>query len=43
MMTWQPQDEPLRTLVLCLRDSLSGNQAAQKNAELVRFARNTEH
>ncbi|KAF2430942.1 ARM repeat-containing protein [Tothia fuscella] len=35
MMTWQPQDEPLRQLVQCLRDSLSGDPSAQKNAELM--------
>ncbi|KAK5167910.1 hypothetical protein LTR04_006969 [Oleoguttula sp. CCFEE 6159] len=36
MMTWQPQEEPLRQLAQCLKDSLSGHdQALQKNAELM--------
>lgn len=35
-MTWQPQDEPLRQLTQCLRESLSGyDQTTQKNAELM--------
>ncbi|KAH7128429.1 armadillo-type protein [Dendryphion nanum] len=35
-MTWQPQDEPLRQLAQCLRESLSGHdQTTQKNAELM--------
>lgn len=35
-MAWQPQDEPLRQLSGCLKDSLSGhNKAAQKQAEIV--------
>ncbi|KAJ5226296.1 hypothetical protein N7468_007521 [Penicillium chermesinum] len=33
-MDWQPQDEPLRQLAYCLRDSLNGrDQAVQKQAE----------
>ena len=37
MMAWQPQDEPLRQLAQCLRDSLSGHDiSAMKAAELVR-------
>ncbi|KAI9373124.1 armadillo-type protein [Aspergillus egyptiacus] len=33
-MEWQPQEEPLRQLAYCLRDSLNSyNQAAQKQAE----------
>jgi hypothetical protein len=36
VMAWQPQEEPLRQLSSCLRDSLSGhNKNAQKQAELV--------
>jgi len=36
MMAWQPQEEPLRQLAQCLKDSLSGHdKTAQKNAELV--------
>ncbi|KAF2816007.1 transportin-2 [Mytilinidion resinicola] len=35
-MAWQPQEEPLRQLAQCLRDSLSGHDKnAQKNAELL--------
>ena len=35
-MTWQPQEEPLRQLAQCLKDSLSGhNQTLQKNAEIM--------
>ncbi|KAF2874044.1 transportin-2 [Massariosphaeria phaeospora] len=35
-MAWQPQDEPLRQLTQCLRDSLSGHdQTVQKNAEIM--------
>ncbi|KAF2197588.1 transportin-2 [Delitschia confertaspora ATCC 74209] len=35
-MTWQPQEEPLRQLAQCLKDSLSGHDpSAQKNAELM--------
>lgn len=35
-MAWQPEQEPLRQLSGCLRDSLSGhNKAAQKQAEIV--------
>lgn len=35
-MAWQPQEEPLRQLSGCLKDSLSGhNKNAQKQAELV--------
>jgi hypothetical protein len=37
-MEWQPQDEPLRQLACCLRDSLHPhNRAAQKQAEQVGF------
>ncbi|TAQ85689.1 hypothetical protein B7494_g5985 [Chlorociboria aeruginascens] len=36
VMAWQPQEEPLRQLSRCLRDSLSGhNKTAQKQAELM--------
>jgi hypothetical protein len=36
VMAWQPQEEPLRQLSSCLKDSLSGhNKNAQKQAELV--------
>ena len=36
VMAWQPEEEPLRQLSSCLRDSLSGhNKNAQKQAELV--------
>jgi hypothetical protein len=32
-MAWQPQEEPLRQLAQCLRDSLSGHDPnARKNA-----------
>ena len=35
-MDWQPNQESLRTLAACLKDSLSGfNKAAQKQAEIV--------
>lgn len=35
-MDWQPQDEPLRQLACCLRDSLNGqNPALRKQAEEV--------
>lgn len=35
-MAWQPEDEPLRQLVQCLKDSLAGqNPSVQKNAEIV--------
>lgn len=35
-MEWQPEDEPLRQLSGCLKDSLSGhNKNAQKQAEVV--------
>lgn len=35
-MDWQPQDEPLRQLAQCLKDSLRGHdQNALKNAEAV--------
>lgn len=35
-MAWQPEQETLRQLTQCLRDSLSGHdQNAQKNAEIV--------
>ena len=35
-MAWQPQDEQLRQLAQCLKDSLSGqDQTAMKNAEMV--------
>ncbi|OJD34564.1 arm repeat-containing protein [Diplodia corticola] len=35
-MSWEPQQEPLRQLAQCLKDSLSGHdQNAQKNAELM--------
>ena len=37
MMSWQPQDEPLRQLAQYLSDSLSfTDKNAQKNAEIVR-------
>lgn len=36
MASWQPQEEPLRQLSSCLKDSLSGhNKNAQKQAETV--------
>jgi len=35
-MAWQPEQEPLRQLSGCLKDSLSGhNKNAQKQAEIV--------
>ena len=35
-MAWQPEQEPLRQLSGCLRDSLSGhNKTAQKQAEIM--------
>ncbi|RDW83352.1 ARM repeat-containing protein [Coleophoma crateriformis] len=35
-MSWQPQEEPLRQLSSCLKDSLSGhNKTAQKQAEIL--------
>ncbi|KAF2266447.1 ARM repeat-containing protein [Lojkania enalia] len=35
-MAWQPQEEPLRQLAQCLKDSLSGHdKTAQKNAEIM--------
>ncbi|KAF2683568.1 ARM repeat-containing protein [Lentithecium fluviatile CBS 122367] len=35
-MAWHPQDEQLRQLAQCLKDSLSGqNQTAMKNAEIM--------
>jgi hypothetical protein len=35
-MAWQPEEEPLRQLSSCLKDSLSGhNKSAQKQAEMV--------
>lgn len=35
-MAWQPDDEPLRQLAQCLKDSLTGqNPSVQKNAEIV--------
>jgi hypothetical protein len=35
-MEWQPNEESLKTLAACLKDSLSGfNKTAQKQAELV--------
>lgn len=35
-MAWQPDEEPLRQLAQCLKDSLSGyDQSTQKNAEIV--------
>jgi transportin-1 len=35
-MAWQPEEEPLRQLSSCLKDSLSGhNKTAQKQAETV--------
>ncbi|KAF2194481.1 ARM repeat-containing protein [Zopfia rhizophila CBS 207.26] len=35
-MSWQPQEEPLRQLAQCLKDSLSGHdQNAQKQAEIM--------
>lgn len=37
-MEWQPQDEPLRQLACCLRDSLNAyDRNAQKQAEQVCF------
>jgi transportin-1 len=36
VMAWHPQEEPLRQLSGCLKDSLSGhNKTAQKQAEIV--------
>lgn len=36
VMAWQPEEEPLRQLSGCLKDSLSGhNKNAQKQAEIV--------
>jgi transportin-1 len=36
IMAWQPEQEPLRQLSGCLKDSLSGhNKTAQKQAEIV--------
>jgi hypothetical protein len=38
IMAWQPDEEPLRQLVQCLKDSLTGqNPSVQKNAEIVSF------
>lgn len=35
-MDWQPNQESLKTLAVCLKDSLSGfDRAAQKQAEIV--------
>lgn len=34
-MTWQPNTESLSQLAVCLKDSLSGNPASQKQAELM--------
>ncbi|OAL05080.1 ARM repeat-containing protein [Phaeosphaeriaceae sp. SRC1lsM3a] len=35
-MAWQPDDEPLRQLAQCLKDSLTGqNPSVQKNAEIM--------
>ncbi|KAF2033997.1 ARM repeat-containing protein [Setomelanomma holmii] len=35
-MAWQPEEEPLRQLVQCLKDSLTGqNPSVQKNAEIM--------
>ncbi|KAF2011137.1 ARM repeat-containing protein [Aaosphaeria arxii CBS 175.79] len=35
-MSWQPEEQPLRQLAQCLKDSLSGHDInAQKNAELL--------
>lgn len=37
-MDWSPQDEPLRQLIFCLRDSLNGfDRNLQKQAEQVSF------
>src|SRR5262245_8580856 len=39
-MAWQPDEEPLRQLAQCLRDSLSGQDpTAMKNAEVVSSSR----
>lgn len=39
-MAWQPDEEPLRQLVQCLKDSLTGqNPSVQKNAEIVSIFR----
>lgn len=36
VMAWQPEEEPLRQLANCLRDSLGGhNKNAQQQAEIV--------
>ena len=36
VMAWQPEEQPLRQLSDCLKDSLSGhNKNAQKQAEMV--------
>jgi len=42
-MAWQPQDEPLRQLAQCLRDSLSGHDDnARKNAgEMLKSAQSS--
>ena len=32
---WQPQEEPLKTLIQYLNDTLSGNMNAQRQAEVV--------
>lgn len=44
-MAWQPEQEALRQLSGCLKDSLSGqNKNAQKQAEIVSFFfGNTSH
>ncbi|KAF2749495.1 ARM repeat-containing protein [Sporormia fimetaria CBS 119925] len=34
-MSWQPQDEPLRQLAQCLKDSISGNHRLMQSAEVL--------
>jgi hypothetical protein len=44
LMSWQPQDEPLRQLAQYLSDSLSfTDKHAQKNAEIVSTQIHTTH
>jgi transportin-1 len=41
-MAWQPEEEPLRQLSSCLRDSLSGhNKNVQKQAEIVSYRKHS--
>ena len=42
-MAWEPQEEALKQLSGCLKDSLSGhNKNAQKQAEIVSFFANLD-